>query len=194
VALLGVFAVAYPLTAQAATTNPGDVNGDLVVNIQDLQLVIAHFGQTPSSPGWDARADANGDNAVNIQDVNEVVANWGKTYDPPGDNEAPVVDAGEDVRRGYYPPYGYPVVTLSGTATDDGNPNPPGALTVGWELVSAEPYGGKYGPGDVTIAGGDTLTPNVTFTNFGVYTLRLTVSDGEKTSSDDVVVTIVPTA
>ncbi len=62
--------------------NPGagDVNGDKVVNIADLLLVIDNFGKTPSDAGYDARADANGDGLVNILDVIVVTSNFGKTY------------------------------------------------------------------------------------------------------------------
>jgi PKD repeat protein len=58
----------------------GDLNGDKVVNIDDLTLVTSHFGQTSASPGWDARADANGDGVVNIDDLTEVTSNFGKSY------------------------------------------------------------------------------------------------------------------
>ena len=43
---------------------PMDVNGDGVVNIQDLVLVAIHFGQTGQN-----RADVNGDGIVNISDL-----------------------------------------------------------------------------------------------------------------------------
>ena len=42
----------------------GDVNGDSIVNIQDLVLVAGRLGQTGTNS-----ADVNGDNVVNIQDL-----------------------------------------------------------------------------------------------------------------------------
>ena len=42
----------------------GDINGDGVVNIQDLVLVAGRFGQTGQND-----ADMNGDGVVNIQDL-----------------------------------------------------------------------------------------------------------------------------
>ena len=42
----------------------GDVNGDGIVNIQDLVLVASNLGQTGQNT-----ADANGDGVVNIQDL-----------------------------------------------------------------------------------------------------------------------------
>jgi hypothetical protein len=74
--------------------------------------------------------------------------------------------------------------SLSGTATDDGLPNPPGAVTTTWSTVS--------GPGTVTFASASALSTTATFTVAGVYTLRLTANDGLLTGSDDIVVTVNP--
>ena len=52
--------------------NPADVNGDGVVNIQDLVLVASSFGQTGQNS-----ADVNGDGVVNIQDLVLVAAAFG---------------------------------------------------------------------------------------------------------------------
>ena len=75
-------------------------------------------------------------------------------------------------------------VTLAGTATDDGLPSPPGALTYGWSVVS--------GPGPVTFSAPTALTSVATFTTAGTYTLRLSVSDSALTSTADVHVTVNP--
>jgi hypothetical protein len=63
------------------SSGPGDLNGDGIVNIDDLTLVISHFGQSSGDPGWDARADADGNGIVNIEDVGEVTGNYGRSYD-----------------------------------------------------------------------------------------------------------------
>ena len=57
---------AYTLRADDSllTHNPADVNGDGIVNIQDLVLVSANFGQAGQNS-----ADVNGDGIVNIQDL-----------------------------------------------------------------------------------------------------------------------------
>jgi hypothetical protein len=68
------------VTATFKANGPGDLNGDGVVNIDDLTLVTGHFGQTAGDPGWDARADANGDGVVNIDDLSEVTGNYGRSY------------------------------------------------------------------------------------------------------------------
>ena len=74
--------------------------------------------------------------------------------------------------------------TLSGTAADDGQPVPPGALTVGWTKVS--------GPGTVTFASASVAATTASFSAAGAYVLRLTASDGSSSASDDVQVTVNP--
>jgi PA14 domain/K319L-like, PKD domain len=89
-------------------------------------------------------------------------------------NQAPVINAGTDrtITTGS--------TSLTGTATDDGLPSPPAALTIGWSKVS--------GPGTVGFGSPTALTTTVTFSSSGTYVLRLTVSDGGLTSTDDVTI------
>lgn len=54
-------------------TPPWDVNKDGVINILDLTLVAANFGQTGDIP-----ADVNGDNMVNILDLTLVASHFGE--------------------------------------------------------------------------------------------------------------------
>ncbi|MCG9131456.1 hypothetical protein J5I95_07205 [Candidatus Poribacteria bacterium] len=54
-------------------TPPWDVNKDGVINILDLTLVAANFGQTGDIP-----ADVNGDNVVNILDLTLVASHFGE--------------------------------------------------------------------------------------------------------------------
>jgi hypothetical protein len=81
----------------------------------------------------------------------------------PTPNQAPVVNAG--------PNQTVPVLsaTLSGSATDDGLPNPPGALTYTWSKVS--------GPGTVTFANANAASTTTTFSAAGTSRLQLTASD-----------------
>ena len=62
----------YTLTAGESIENPADVNGDGIVNIQDLVLVASDFGQTGQK-----RTDVNGDGIVNIQDLVLVAGAFG---------------------------------------------------------------------------------------------------------------------
>src|SRR3989442_4960498 len=94
-------------------------------------------------------------------------------------NQAPVVNAGADQ-----------VITLpgsanlTGVASDDGQPNPPGALTTTWSPVS--------GPGTVSFSNASALNSTATFSASGAYVLRLTASDRALAVSDDVAVTVNP--
>ena len=55
----------WDIASVASETSREDINGDGVVNIQDLTLVAAQLGQM----GEDMPADINGDGVVNIQDL-----------------------------------------------------------------------------------------------------------------------------
>jgi concanavalin A-like lectin/glucanase superfamily protein/Big-like domain-containing protein/K319-like protein len=93
-------------------------------------------------------------------------------------NSPPVVDAGPD-QTITLPG----TASLNGTATDDGLPDPPHALTTTWSQVS--------GPGAVTFGDTHTLVTTATFSAGGSYVLRLTASDGTFSASDDMAVTVV---
>ena len=71
----------------------GDVNGDGVVNIQDLVAVTASFGQF----GENIAADVTGDGIVNITDLVFVAGNLGESADAPsvryGELEEPLTKA-----------------------------------------------------------------------------------------------------
>ncbi|UCD76840.1 MAG: right-handed parallel beta-helix repeat-containing protein [Phycisphaerales bacterium] len=54
--------------------NPADVNGDGVVDIDDVFAVLAAWG--PCDDPDDCPADVNGDGTVDIDDLFEVLANW----------------------------------------------------------------------------------------------------------------------
>jgi hypothetical protein len=92
-------------------------------------------------------------------------------------NSAPVVNAGVD-QTITLPA----TAALSGTASDDGLPSPPGSLTYAWSKVS--------GAGTVTFSNGAALATTATFSATGTYVLRLSVSDGALTSTDDLTVIV----
>ena len=90
---------------------------------------------------------------------------------------APTVDAGPDQAISILNP-----ATLDGTVADDGLPNPPGALTTTWSVVS--------GPGTVTFTDAAAVDTTATFSTIGTYVLRLTADDSELTASDEVTMTV----
>src|SRR4029077_16299739 len=81
------------------------------------------------------------------------------TPTPTPTNTAPVVNAGPDQT------VSLSTATLSGSATDDGLPNPPAALTYTWSKAS--------GPGSVTFGNANAASTTATFSVGGVYTLKL---------------------
>ena len=52
---------------------PGDVNGDMIIDITDLLIVLSQWGQTCSG----CPADVTGDGVINIADLLAIIANWG---------------------------------------------------------------------------------------------------------------------
>jgi len=73
--------------------------------------------------------------------------------------------------------------TLAGVATDDGKPNPPGALSNTWSVVT--------NAGPVTITNANSLTNTIVFTQSGGYIFRLIADDGQIKVFDDVTVTVI---
>lgn len=88
-------------------------------------------------------------------------------------NQAPVVNAGIDKT------ITYPVnsVSLDGTVTDDGLPNPPGAVTITWSKQS--------GPGTVTFGNANAVDTTATFSAYGTYVLRLAANDSQLSAYDE---------
>lgn len=115
------------------------------------------------------------DGELSVSDEVVVVA-----LDEPDPNEAPIVDAGPDLLTRLGLPIG-----LEGTFLDDGLPED-GQVIIAWSQVS--------GPGETLFTTPDTLETAVNFTEFGQYVLRLSVSDGAKTSVDELTAVVEPPA
>lgn len=90
-------------------------------------------------------------------------------------NEAPNVSAVEDLKI-HLPS----TVLLTATATDDGLPSG-SHLTYAWTKAA--------GPGSVIFSDETALETEASFSAAGVYIVQISVSDGDKISSDSVVVT-----
>ena len=123
------------------------------------------------------RLTAN-DSALSASDTVQVTVNPASGG---GGNQAPQVNAGTD--QSITLPDS---ANLDGTVTDDGLPNPPGAVTVAWSKDS--------GPGTVTFGDAAQQDTTASFSTAGVYVLRLTASDSALSASDTVQVTVNPEA
>ena len=75
-------------------------------------------------------------------------------------------------------------ISLNGTVSDDGLPNPPSTVTTTWSMDS--------GPGTVTFADASMVNTTASFAIDGTYVLRLTADDGQLTASDMMTVTVSP--
>jgi hypothetical protein len=74
-------------------------------------------------------------------------------------------------------------LTLAGTISDDGLPNPPGVCTAAWSKVS--------GPANVTFSNPNAASTTAAFTVAGTYVLRLTASDSQLSATGDVTATVL---
>jgi hypothetical protein len=99
--------------------------------------------------------------------------------DSPVTNHAPVVDAGPDVSVQIGTS-----VTLIGKVTDDGLPNPPASFTNWWAYLGTN--------SNIVVTDPANLTNNTfVFDAPGTYTFRLTAFDGDLTTFDDIVITVL---
>jgi len=58
----------------------GDINGDQIVDIDDIMVVALAFGSYPGTPSWNPEADLSGDGIIDIDDAVLVAINYGKHY------------------------------------------------------------------------------------------------------------------
>ena len=92
-------------------------------------------------------------------------------------NTAPTVYAGTD--QSITLPA---LASLDGNVSDDGLPDPPGALSTTWSQVS--------GPGYSDICQPNSVDTTASFSLAGTYQLRLTADDGELTAYDEVAISV----
>ncbi len=93
-------------------------------------------------------------------------------------NQPPIVDAGPNQSILLSD-----VGILNATVTDEGAPDPPGAVVTTWTQVS--------GPGTVTFGDPSAADTTASFSAIGNYVLRLNADDGELMASDDLTVTVI---
>jgi Bacterial Ig domain/K319L-like, PKD domain len=167
----------------AVQANASDASGitSVAFSVDGTPIGTDTNGADGWSVSWDTRAVADGPHTMTAlatdgvgltaSDSNAV------TVDNVGANQAPSVNAGPDQT------ITLPAsASLDGTVTDDGLPDPPGAVTTTWSKVS--------GPGTVTFADASAVDTTANFSAAGSYTLRLSASDSALTNSDDLVVTV----
>lgn len=97
----------------------------------------------------------------------------------PNGNQAPTVNAGLDQTLDFEDAN---FVSLSASVEDDGLPNPPASVGIQWSKQS--------GPGDVDFGQPNNATTLASFSKAGNYILRLTANDGDKSSFDELSITI----
>jgi hypothetical protein len=140
-----------------------DVVGDYLVELTVSDGELEAFGTVTitaevGAPGPDA--DAGGEDAFDVSDA--------------GANQAPIADAGDTI-----------VADVGTSVTLDGSNSfdPDGdSLTYKWTIVHA-PVGNVS-----SLLSSDSATPRITPTAVGYYEIELTVSDGELTATDSVIV------
>ncbi len=145
-----------------------------------------------SGPGTATFADANAvDTTASFSEVGayvlQLTADDGELTDSddvtirvnpePSANQPPAVDAGTDQTITLPDD-----AVLDGTVTDDGLPDPPGVVTTTWSQVSDT--------GIVTFTDAASVDTYASFSDPGVYVLRLTADNGELSASDELTVAV----
>lgn len=59
-----------------AATQPGDVNGDKIVNVFDLSTLLSNWNKEGATK---SQGDLNGDGVVNVFDLSTLLKNWGNS-------------------------------------------------------------------------------------------------------------------
>jgi PKD repeat protein/uncharacterized protein YjiK len=156
-----------------------DTSGNLLQTI-DISaanaIAAAGLAYAPASDGSGAQRFYIVDRGIDNNTDENIID--GKMYEltapaPPTSNTPPIVDAGPDQTSSLADG-----TILNGSVTDDGFPDPPGAVTVAWSQVS--------GPGTVSFSDANALSTTAGFSSVGNYVLNLTASDGELSAGDDV--------
>ncbi|MDS4031599.1 MAG: hypothetical protein RKO66_16215 [Candidatus Contendobacter sp.] len=164
----------------------------LVVALAGAGLVWAAFVRDGQTNDWAGVAPLATDPQGDADSPVDLIALFGKVEGanlnfridaritltaPPPTNQAPQVNAGADQTLTLPAS-----ANLNGTVSDDGLPNPPGAVTITWSKDS--------GPGAVTFANVHAASTTATFSAAGTYVLKLTASDGDQSAADSVTIAV----
>jgi K319-like protein/parallel beta helix pectate lyase-like protein len=159
-------------------------NVDAATSYNGDPMLDASYAPLPGSPVVDGGTSTytlpSGELAVEVSDFLGAAPDLGavESSGTAPSNRAPVVNAGPDLSVTLPA-----TAALAGTATDDGMPAG-SSLTSQWSVVS--------GPGTVTFADANAASTTASFSVEGDYTLRLTATDGELSTSDTVAVVVSP--
>ena len=172
------FTLGTPVSGCDLSNNPISVTCVYPVTVADDAVNISQL--TDSEFAYVFRTKVT-DTAGNTSDENnrgyvEVTGNNSTPPSPP-ENQAPTVSAGDDEEI-TLPDNS---VNLDGSVDNDGLPEG-SSLSTEWSK--------KSGPGEVTFGDASDVDTTATFSEAGTYTLTLTATDGEKTTSDDVTVEV----
>ena len=141
----------------------------------------AGLAYAPASDGSGAKrfyfADRGIDNNNDPNIIDGKIFEFTAPSTGPPVNSAPFVNAGPDQTISLLAN-----ASLDGTVTDDGLPNPPGAVTTTWAMVS--------GPGTVTFGNPNVVDTSASFSAAGPYVLRLLADDSVLTANDTVTITV----
>jgi RHS repeat-associated protein len=174
---------AHTITINGSVTDDGRPSGTLTISWTQVSPPLSQATVTFSSPHTavtDATFPVAGVYVLRLTGSDgdfTVTSHVTVNVSQPTPNQPPSVDAGPN--RALTLPTNS--TTLTGTVLDDGLPVG-GALTFKWTAVDP--------PGVVTFGTPTALSTTVTFGDPGLYTLRLTASDGELKGSDIVQVSV----
>ena len=145
----------------------------LILNKQDADSVAV--GPLESDQDYYWRVDCYDPNGLSE------IKNEGFVWTFNTGNMPPIVDAGD--KQKVWLESGSAAISLDGTVSDDGQPDPPGALSYTWTMID--------GPAGVVFTPNNTVEdPTVTFTTAGTYVFELSVNDGLAAVSDQVTVNV----
>ena len=86
-----IWAYAWPVPGETDTADnslldswvkvvvPGNVNGDGIVDMKDITMILRAYGSTPGQPKYNPNCDVNCDGIVDMKDVTIALRNYGKT-------------------------------------------------------------------------------------------------------------------
>ena len=159
--------------ATVGGTNLGTTGATVTLTSDWQKLEVTHVPAQPGASTLDISVERSQTPAATTCFlIDDIVAM------PPQPNTAPLAAAGDDVTL----TMPTSSTELRGSVSDDGLPESPGQVTTSWSVVS--------GPGAVIFGDASRPATTASFSDPGIYVLRLTASDGSLETFDEVQVTV----